>query len=285
MSKKYITEVTFYHFKFQICYTICNNITNFICYRILSRADGLFGHSFGLDINNPSINNYLREKYSNLNQNNDFIYDNYLKSLIDRSINQYYISTNSIAYIINNNSYIYNLNNVNNEYENINNEIVYAYNIYQEINIINENQIENSLFHEFQLNADNFLEELSLYYSIPLIFQNHLKDVIYRTIWTFYETIINIPDSYWNNNNIERLTETEFNIKIKHEEMSNKLLENLNSIDKTCSICLDKIEFNDKTTILQCNHIYHYNCAKIWFTSKCYKLTCPYCRCDIIKSK
>ena len=104
----YVTEVTFYDFKFQICYTVSNNNnTDFICYRILSPSG--YSHSFGLDIKNPFINENLRKNYSDLNENNEYLYDNYLKSLIDRSINEYYIPINSIPYTRNTHSHIYNI--------------------------------------------------------------------------------------------------------------------------------------------------------------------------------
>ena len=295
----YITEVTFYDFKFQICYTVSNNNTDFICYRILSPSG--YSHSFGLDINNLFINDNLRKNYSNLNENNEYLYDNYLKSLIDSSINEYYIPINSVTYTRNTHSHIYNSNRINNIInENIINndniinnennivtesslELTEEYNnnelVQNEISNVNL-QMDNILFEEFRQNAESFLEDLYFLYRIPLSFQNHFKDIVYQTIWVVYETIINIPDSYWEQD-IIRLSETEFNVIITHEKMSNKLLEKLNSTDNICSICLDKIDYNQKTTVLECNHIYHYDCAKIWFTSKCHQLTCPYCRCNI----
>jgi len=312
----YIFEVTFYDFKFQICYTVSNNNnTDFICYRILSPSG--YSHSFGLDINNPFINDNLRKNYSDLNQNNEYLYDNYLKSLIDRSINEYYIPINSVPYTRNTHSHIYNanrnndiiinnnniLNNdniINNENNIINNENI----INDENNIVTNSSLEltednnnnnelaqneisnvnvqmnNILFDEFRQNAESFIEDLYFLYLIPFKFQNHLNNIVYQTIWVVYETIVNIPDNYWEQD-IIRLSETEFNMIITHEKMSNNLLEKLNSTDNTCSICLDKIDYNQKTTVLECNHIYHYDCAKIWFTSKCHQLTCPYCRCNI----
>lgn len=297
----YVTEVTFYDFKFQICYTVSNNSnTDFICYRILSPSG--YSHSFGLDIKNPFINENLRKNYSNLNENNEYLYDNYLKSLIDRSINEYYIPINSIPYTRNTHSHIYNLNRnnniINNEnYNIINNEnnIVadsfielteeeYNNNELAQNEISNMNlQMDNILFEEYRQNAESFLEDLYFLYLIPFKFQNHLNDIVYQTIWVVYETIVNIPESYWEQD-IIRLSEIEFNMIITHLKMSNKLLEKLNSTDNTCSICLDKIDYNQKTTVLECNHIYHYDCAKIWFTSKCHQLTCPYCRCNIKKN-
>ena len=139
------------------------------------------------------------------------------------------------------------------------------------------------MFDEFQRNAESFLEDLYFVYSIPLNFQIHVKDIVYQTIWVVYETIINIPDNYWEED-IIRLTETEFNLIVNNEKMSNKLLENLNSTDNMCSICLDTIDYNQKTTVLKCKHIFHYDCAKTWFTSKCHQVTCPYCRSDIRKN-
>ena len=56
--------------------------------------------------------------------------------------------------------------------------------------------------------------------------------------------------------------------------------------DKTCSICLDNIEFNKDTACViimtQCNHFFHYNkCWKVLW-EKCpepaLKISCPICR-------
>ena len=279
----YLTEVTFYDFKFQICYTESNNNNiDFICYRILSPSG--YSHSFGLDINNPFINDNLRENYSNLNENNNYLYDNYLKSLINRSINENYISINSISYRQNTHSHIYNSNRNDNIINNDDENIINNDNIINNEEISNENlPINTILFDEFQRNAESFLEDLYFVYSIPLNFQIHVKDIVYQTIWVVYETIINIPDNYWEED-IIRLTETEFNLIVNNEKMSNKLLENLNSTDNMCSICLDTIDYNQKTTVLKCKHIFHYDCAKTWFTSKCHQVTCPYCRSDIRKN-
>ena len=285
----YVTEVTFYDFKFQICYTTSNyNSTDFICYRILSPSG--YSHSFGLDINNPFINDNLRKNYSNLNENNEYLYDNYLKSLIDKSINEYFIPIVSIPFTPNShlqeiqNNLVTDSSSLDHRQEEFNNNNELTQN---EQVISNENlRIDNILFGEFRQNAENFLEDLYFLHSIPLNFQNHLKDIVYQTIWVVYETIVNIPDNYWEQDeqNIIRLTNTEFDKILTHEKLSNKLLEKLNHTDNMCSICLDTIDYNQKTTILKCNHIFHYDCAKMWFTSKCHQITCPYCRLNIKKN-
>lgn len=46
-----------------------------------------------------------------------------------------------------------------------------------------------------------------------------------------------------------------------------------------CIICLEKYNINDKIVRLNCNHVYHKNCIKLWFKKK---KTCPICRFDII---
>ena len=48
----------------------------------------------------------------------------------------------------------------------------------------------------------------------------------------------------------------------------------------SCVICLEDFKNTDNITILQCNHIYHYNCVSGWFVRK---LNCPMCRTNIIE--
>lgn len=286
LNISYIREIPFYDFQFQICYTISeNNNVEFICYRILSPIGN--SYSFGLDINNSFINNTLRENYSNLNQNNEFIYDHYLKSLINRSISEYYSILNSRLDNSNNNflfnsTEIYSNNNQDFSMNEIqNNRLLENSNYIVSNNPEILDETYNNLFYEFSQNAENFLENLYFLHSIPINFQNHLKSLIYGTIWSVYDTIINIPDNFWNNNFV-KFTELDFNKFLKHENMNNNTLINLNKDDNTCSICLDSINNDQKITILHCNHIYHYDCAKQWFINKDIPPKCPYCRSDII---
>lgn len=46
-----------------------------------------------------------------------------------------------------------------------------------------------------------------------------------------------------------------------------------------CLICRDNILKNQNIIKLQCNHIYHINCIKLWFNQE---LKCPYCRNYVI---
>jgi hypothetical protein len=41
-----------------------------------------------------------------------------------------------------------------------------------------------------------------------------------------------------------------------------------------CIICLDNMKIGDKIKILDCGHIYHYNCINDWFKRK---KECPLC--------
>ena len=51
-----------------------------------------------------------------------------------------------------------------------------------------------------------------------------------------------------------------------------------NKIDDICSICLEDLEKN--LAVLNCNHIYHFDCIKMWYKEKRKKnklLNCPLC--------
>ena len=41
-----------------------------------------------------------------------------------------------------------------------------------------------------------------------------------------------------------------------------------------CIICLDNMKIGEKIKILDCGHIYHYNCINDWFKRK---KECPLC--------
>lgn len=46
-----------------------------------------------------------------------------------------------------------------------------------------------------------------------------------------------------------------------------------------CSICLDKYKKRDKIVDLECNHVFHKDCIKLWLTNN---NSCPQCRENII---
>lgn len=48
-----------------------------------------------------------------------------------------------------------------------------------------------------------------------------------------------------------------------------------------CVICMDNIKSRQHTTVLDCCHLYHIDCAKQWFTKHCEKPTCCSCRAEI----
>lgn len=51
---------------------------------------------------------------------------------------------------------------------------------------------------------------------------------------------------------------------------------NCNSNDNTdCCICLDKLEENNKSIVLECNHNFHKECILNWLKKE---LNCPLCR-------
>ena len=49
--------------------------------------------------------------------------------------------------------------------------------------------------------------------------------------------------------------------------------------EKGCVICLDSFKKDEKISKLECNHVYHTECIKLWFTNN---LSCPMCRRIII---
>lgn len=61
---------------------------------------------------------------------------------------------------------------------------------------------------------------------------------------------------------------------------------NLDELDE-CSICLDKLSFDRRTTILTtCSHRYHRICLKKWIESNGESsMCCPLCRCSLANDR
>ena len=77
------------------------------------------------------------------------------------------------------------------------------------------------------------------------------------------------------------ITNKEFINLISRKIMCEKIKTDLGIKNAFCTICQYDIELNQQCTILECNHIYHEECSKQWFTEKCIRPFCPCCRKDI----
>lgn len=60
-------------------------------------------------------------------------------------------------------------------------------------------------------------------------------------------------------------------------ELQTALVDEPNTQNRICAICQDDIE-NGGCRIRQCGHVYHWNCARSWFSMS---VRCPVCRHDI----
>lgn len=70
-----------------------------------------------------------------------------------------------------------------------------------------------------------------------------------------------------------------FNLFKKKEEniknnMDDYIILNKDFENNECLICLEYMIKGDKIKILECGHVYHYNCIKEWFKRK---RECPLC--------
>ena len=69
----------------------------------------------------------------------------------------------------------------------------------------------------------------------------------------------------------------------KKRNLLNKKIKRVKELDlenliNDCSICLEEYKINEKIMILNCNHIYHERCIKMWLDQND---TCPICRENI----
>ena len=62
----------------------------------------------------------------------------------------------------------------------------------------------------------------------------------------------------------------------KKKEINDHIILNKNFENNECIICLDPMIINDKVHILNCGHMYHYDCINKWFNKK-KEINCPLC--------
>jgi hypothetical protein len=59
-------------------------------------------------------------------------------------------------------------------------------------------------------------------------------------------------------------------------ETKDHIIINKNFENNECIICLEPMLVGDKVRILDCGHMYHYNCINKWIEKKG-KINCPLC--------
>ena len=80
------------------------------------------------------------------------------------------------------------------------------------------------------------------------------------------------------NNKIEEAYQKNIRIINRNILIKTFKLENNESNDDSCSICLNNYKKEELVSVLNCNHKFHTECIKKWFDNK---TNCPYCRKDI----
>ena len=60
------------------------------------------------------------------------------------------------------------------------------------------------------------------------------------------------------------------------DESNEYIIIKKNFDNNECIICLDAMLINDKVRILECSHMYHYECINKWIEKK-KQINCPIC--------
>ena len=60
------------------------------------------------------------------------------------------------------------------------------------------------------------------------------------------------------------------------KESKDHIVINKNFENNECIICLEPMIINDKVKILECGHMYHYDCINKWIEKKG-EINCPLC--------
>ena len=62
----------------------------------------------------------------------------------------------------------------------------------------------------------------------------------------------------------------------KNDESNEYIIIDKNFDNNECIICLDAMLIKDKVRILECSHMYHYECINKWIEKK-KQINCPIC--------
>jgi len=215
----------------------------------------------------------------------------YFSSNIDSKIYYYFLST-FICSIINILSFIFMINIFKNlDANNINKyyfRFIIAYSL-----IIITNILYNiyTIYLAFYISYKNYSKD-HLYYSVLILLSTEIFFLILNISVNIvtnlqFKFCINIskyiPSFLRNdindlNNRIEEAYQKNTKIINKNILIKTFKLENNESNDNSCSICLNNYKKEELVSVLNCNHKFHTECIKKWFDNK---TNCPYCRKDI----
>ena len=65
-------------------------------------------------------------------------------------------------------------------------------------------------------------------------------------------------------------------LTVNNKDNKDHIVINKNFENNECIICLEPMVVNDKVKILECGHMYHYDCINKWIEKKG-EINCPLC--------
>ena len=65
-------------------------------------------------------------------------------------------------------------------------------------------------------------------------------------------------------------------LTVNNKDNKDHIVINKNFENNECIICLEPMVMNDKVKILDCGHMYHYDCINKWIEKKG-EINCPLC--------
>ena len=65
-------------------------------------------------------------------------------------------------------------------------------------------------------------------------------------------------------------------LTVSNKDNKDYIVINKNFENNECIICLEPMIINDKVKILECGHMYHYDCINKWIEKKG-EINCPLC--------
>ena len=65
-------------------------------------------------------------------------------------------------------------------------------------------------------------------------------------------------------------------LTVNNKDNKDYIVINKNFENNECIICLEPMVVNDKVKILECGHMYHYDCINKWIEKKG-EINCPLC--------
>lgn len=143
---------------------------------------------------------------------------------------------------------------------------------------INRSDLSNNLFNETNMESNFTQTDLAFINVLGLLFDRYISENNddEDDIYSRYELPVAVIDLLLSLQNEPQPQPVPENVLNNLPII--KVDVNQSAKNEQCPICLDYFKLEDKAMLLPCNHSYHENCVRLWFTQQNH---CPVCRQEV----